>query len=245
MTLVTSRPLSSFENRTGNQDVNGRIYFVQNSGASYALGKNLTRGSRWRFEAKPGDYVLGQTDRIRSELQCSQKETVSGVDVWLSDWVYIEQPSGPLTADIGIGQFHQTEDAGDFSGFPPVIMEMGSGGLTVYTAFASSATQATSWAHTTRLTNYPFSTLTWHRRVMRCRFGWSNDAQLDLWLDGTQVINLTGINMGMNDTVGPYYKFGGYGEQNNEQWLAVQYANVELSATTLVSRVSTPIPVDY
>lgn len=243
MPIIPARPANIFETRTGNQDITGRTFFVQNAGKPYSLQKSVTRGNRYYFEAYPGDHVLGQNDRIRSELQCSTKEAVSGVDVWVSDWVMVQTPY-----QTGIGQFHQTEDLGpppDFSGFPPIIWEVEPDGLHIYTA--SWATQQTGpYPRQIILSAYPFALNVWHSRVMQCRFGWNGDAILNCWLDGIQIVTSPlGLNMGMNNAVGPYYKFGAYGEQNNEQHILAQYANLEMSNTDLSSRIFNPIPVDF
>jgi hypothetical protein len=240
MATLSTPPQIVFEERVGNQIVAGRTFYVQNIGSRYSL-MAADAQDIWRFEARPGDHVLGQTDRVRSELQCSEKEKFNQ-DIWLSDWIRYETPDGSLPHKIVAGQFHQTEDPGDFSGYPPFEFDITDTGLNVYTASVSEPLQSKSYGHIARLQNYPFPPNVWHSRITRIKFGWQNDAELQIWLDGVEVLDLSGISIGMNDKRGPYYKFGAYGAQKNEQHLVVKYANLEISSSSLRERINQPLP---
>jgi hypothetical protein len=80
----------------------------------------------------------------------------------------------------------------------------------------------------------------WYRFVGRIVFGWNNNGACEVWMDGVKVVNLPTTNIGYNDLIGPYWKFGVYRAAVADT-LVVEYANMEIGATSLLSRVTSPL----
>lgn len=240
-----TRPPVAWYPVSGNQNVAGRTFFVQNAGQSYSLQKATNRANSYRFEAHPGDFFSGDTglDRIRSELQCSTKESFD-TDIWVSFALKVSADPGVLSTSMVVGQFHQTEDGGDVSGYPPFEFNLQPDGLYVYTATVADAVGASFYPQDLRAGPLSFPLGVYNRLVARCRFNWANAAQLDVWLNGVQVVSTAGISMGMNDVVGPYWKYGVYWRpETAAQNVSVEYMNLELSNSSLLARVASPLPV--
>lgn len=226
----------------GQQAVAGRVWNVQ-AANDWSIQRASNRPGL-RFEARPGDFVEGQIDRVRAELQCTTKEPVSGSDVWVSYATKISVSPEILSTSMVLGQFHQTEDAGDFSGYPPFELNLHADGLYVYTASVAAAAQPTSYSRTQRAGPIPFAQDMWHNIVLRVRFGWSGNAAADVWIDGESVYSGAGINIGMNDVVGPYFKFGiYYAPQTALQTVVAEYRNFEIGPDSLAGRVSNPLRI--
>lgn len=71
-----------------------------------------------------------------------------------------------------------------------------------------------------RFTTYSF--------LVRIKPSFADDAELDIWLDHRQVLSLTGINIGFNNTSGPlagYWQYGVY-RSRNEHPLVVSYSDM-------------------
>jgi hypothetical protein len=56
------------------------------------------------------------------------------------------------------------------------------------------------------------------------------------------MLNLTGISMGYNDPIGPYWQFGVYRSSSPED-LSVEYRNIEVSNSSLANRIKLPLRV--
>lgn len=242
---LRTRPPVGWYTATGNQNFAGRTFFVQNAGQSYSLEKATNRGNSYRFEAHPGDFFSGDTglDRIRSELQCSTKESFD-TDIWVSFALKVSADPSVLSTSMVVGQFHQTEDAGDVSGYPPFEFNLQPDGLYVYTATVADAVGGSFYPQDQRAGPLSFPLSVYNRLVARCRFNWSSAAELDVWLNGTQVVNAAGISMGMNDAQGPYWKYGLYWRpETAQQNVSAEYMNFEIGGSSLLSRVTSPLPV--
>ncbi|WP_069337160.1 heparin lyase I family protein [Sphingobium yanoikuyae] len=204
--------------KTGNQNIMGVPYFRQDVGADYSLLVANNLGNSFRSESGATDFVEGQTDRSRSELQSSIKLPF-GVT---HDAAFMNRSSDTMPAltlsDNVIWQYHQTEDAGDASGYPPAELNLGDGYtadgrrykmLRVYTATNPTASDPAFYPRTLRA-SVPYELDVWHDIIIRIRFGWSGDAMMKVWLDGAPIVDVSGVSIGMNDAVGPYHKFGCY-----------------------------------
>jgi hypothetical protein len=226
----------------GQQALAGRVWNVQAANA-WSIQRASNRPGL-RFEARPGDFVEGQTDRVRAELQCTTKEPASGADVWVSYAIRLSVSPSILSSSMVLGQFHQTEDAGDFSGYPPFELNLHDDGLYVYTASVAAASRPTSYSRTQRAGPVAFAQDEWHNVVARVRFGWISDAEVDVWVDGQAIYSGAGIDIGMNDAVGPYYKFGiYYSPASAEQTVVAEYRNFEIGTASLAGRVANPLRV--
>ena len=226
----------------GQQALAGRVWNVQTAGNPWSIQRASNRPMH-RFEVRPGDYAEGQLDRNRSELQCTTKD-VAGVDLWVSYGLKVSSVAGILSDSMVLGQWHQTEDAGDYSGYPPFELNLHADGLHVYTASVSEANRPTSYPITHRAGPIPFALDEVHQIVIRTKFGWANNAELDVWVDGSVAYSGAAINMGMNDSVGPYWKMGIYYTPANViPTVSAEYWNFEIGIASLAHRVTAPLRV--
>lgn len=224
----------------------GITYFIQNTGNEWSFNRASRQSNFFRFEARQGDFVPPQYDRIRSEVQADLKMPVKDVEFWVSDWINVSSNNGIQSDNLIIGQLHQTEDFGDFSGYPPFEFNLLPDGLSVWTAFNANPSGGSSYPHTERLHGYPFPFNTWIRRVCRFVFSWEGNAELQIWIDGVEALSLSGFSMGMNDSVGPYWKMGLYWiPETAQQVVTAKYANVEIrtGVDALRNRIENPMPL--
>ena len=188
--------------------------------------------------------------------------TINGQDYWIS-YAFLVEP-GPVHHNqwLIIGQWHATEDgprtapgrAPDDALSPPFALNLTDGDRLVITSRTDRA------AHQTR-EHYPAERFewrddkpivrnTWHRVVIHVRFGWQGDGRLQVWIDEKRRVNRKkDYSIGYNDLVGPHWNFGAYrgwywdGRANDPNPLAVEIANMEISATSLEDRVAHPRPI--
>ena len=225
------------------QTINGRSYFVESAHQPWNIARAANR-PRHRFETRPGDLWSGDTqeDRYRSELHAYTKEAVTG-EVWVSYNVMVTTNDGePVRArHLTIGQYHASADSGEFGGYPPFEFSLEEDGLHVFTASQSNPVNANNYPRADRGT-VPFNLGEFHDIVARIVFDYSGGAVLQVWLDGVQVLDLSGISIGMNDAIGPYWKFGNYWDPITEtQVPVVVYANMEVGTTDLSDRILNPL----
>ena len=83
----------------------------------------------------------------------------------------------------------------------------------------------------------------WHSLVSRVVFDWHPDGkgEIEAWLDGNPIVDYHGP-VGFNTTRPPYFKFGIYRAPSPET-IAIEYANVEISRTSLKHLVRRPSPI--
>lgn len=229
--------------------LDGKTWSVhRDTDRAYAVRKASNKQSAYRFEVHSGDYWDGeaQQDRNRSELSCGTKMPVFDTDIWYSDAFRVVSVNyDDITQHLIVGQLHATEDGGDISTAPIFSFQASASGLLVKTATA--ATGPTSpVAQTTRLTWGGLVLNKWVRRVVRIKPNNAGAAELQVWLDGQEVLALTGISIGYPDAIGPYFKTGAYIRDALPSWskpIIVENANVETGTASLVARVTTPLDI--
>jgi len=183
-----------------------------------------------RFQTEQGDYFGHERGRTRSELQ-SRVKLPYGKAVWVRYDLRVSVEPSIASNGMVLGQFHQTEDKGDFSGYPPFELNLKSDGLHVFTASASSASQLRHYPHTHRAGPIPFTLGEYHQIEIRVVFGWNENAELEVWIDGNKIVDLAGVSIGMNDRIGPYWKFGIYYQPDTaRQSVTADYRNIALIA---------------
>lgn len=221
----------------------GRTFNVQSAVQPWSIQRAAFKPSLFRFETRQGDFWAGDTanDRTRSELQCQTKEPFD-TSIWVSFAVRLQANPGILSDSLVIGQFHATEDAGDYSGFPAFELNLHQDGLYIYTASVAAASQATSYPRVERAAAIPFPLNTFHNFVIRIKFNFSGAAELQVWMNGVSVVNISGVSIGMNDTQGPYWKHGLYWRPETAEQTVVSYMdNFEIGTTDLSARIATPL----
>lgn len=209
------------------------------SGTGYSIQEDIAFSPRHhRFEVRSTDSWNGEAYVNRAEFNCRTKEEF-GQDVWFSYALKI-RAGVPVTDWNVLGQFHQTADPGE-GGPPPFGVNFMPGEklrfIRRYNPLELDSQPTSSIMHT-----HPAVRDRWYRIVGQIRFGWQNDGKVNLWLDGAKIVSLSNTNIGNNDIEGPYFKFGIYRAKVAET-LIVEYANLELSHSSLLNRVTSPLPL--
>lgn len=225
----------------GRDNFAGHTWGVQRaSGKAYAIQEAAgISPPQHRFEVRSGDIWNNSRYVNRSEFQSLTKHPF-GQDVWFSYAMRIKG-GAPVTKWNVLGQFHGTPDDGEPGLSPPFAVNFIPGEklrfIRRYNARRIDAAPTTSVMLTKAV-----SRDRWYRIVGRITFGWNNDGAINIWLDGAKIIGLSNTNIGYNDAVGPYWKFGIYRAAVPET-LVVEYANMELGSASLLNRVSSPLPI--
>jgi hypothetical protein len=93
-----------------------------------------------------------------------------------------------------------------------------------------------------RYTMPMFEPNTWQNIVVRVRFDPNGNGRLTFWLNGVQRYDSGAIPIGYNDRQGPYFKYGLY-RGGSDQTSVAEFANVEIGTSSLLGRVSNPLPL--
>lgn len=242
-------------------------YFkAQTPNLSYSLRKSTsTCAPTFRFEIKKGENWPGDTGTVvgnttdgnrqngavkeRAELYHRRTSIPMKVDVWVSYSVYIEPGDsikyGNTDYYCMLGQWHPGD--GVPSGGPSWAIELSEIGKlnlitrgqdTLVPPFTGGQPKAVDRGDTLVTRGE------WHHIVVRARHD-KSFGQIDWWVDG-KLIHLnqrTNIPIGNDHSAIGYWKFGIY-RTTNVRDLAVRYANVEVSTTSLLDRVTTPLSLD-
>lgn len=229
---LDSKGRENFAGHTwGVQQATGKSYSIQEATSAPPL--------QHRFEVRSGDTWSKDRYVNRAEFQSLTKHPF-GEDVWFSYAMRIKA-GAPVTKWNVLGQFHNTPDAGEPGLSPPFAINFIPGEklrfLRRYNPYEVDSSPTVS----TMLTK-AVARDRWYRIVGRITFGWNDDGAVNIWMDGSKVIGLSNTNIGYNDEVGPYWKFGIYRAQVSET-LAVEYANMELGSGSLLNRVTSPLPI--
>lgn len=213
-----------------------------------------------RFEVRSGDRGYSGdagNGNERSELVTTDQSDQGllydfNEERWLS-FGFMVETGASITAPFSIvGQVHDFHDSGDSVGLsPPLCFVLGTTtgntvNYSIQTRYDANPSTSVNPGSTTRWSQ-TINRDQWYNVVCRMVFGYSNDAQLQLWFDGEEKINLTGINMGFNHSTGGeagYWQYGIY-RGSSADTLAVRYANMEQTTigNTLLTRVTVPLAI--
>ncbi len=229
-----------------NRTVGGQVYSQHKpTGATWAIQAAANKSDRYRFETRPGAYWSGDTlnDRHRAEL--TGGVLAFDADIWYSDWFRIVSVDWNAVAVWLIAmQLHQTEDAGE-SASPVLAFEFTPAGMRLVTrTYPGASGPIGNPGSTPRYTMPEFKIGQWYRRVMRTKLNNAAAGELQLWMDGSEKINLSGISNCYPDAVAPYAKFGIYSGNAmpvGSISTVIEYARVECGLVSLASRVATPL----
>lgn len=209
-----------------------------------------------RYEVRSGDRGYpadAGNGNERSELVTTDQAAQNllfdfGEEFWLSQWFRVLS-GGPITSQFHIvGQYHDWDDPGDTIGLsPPLCFVLGTTSnnvvqWTIQTRFDKNPVTSVQPSATTRY-SMNMNRDQWYRIAVRGRFSVQDAGELQCWIDGTEVLNLTGINMGFAHSQGgpaAYYQRGIY-RKEDANTTAVEYARVEQSKSSLLARVSSPL----
>jgi hypothetical protein len=233
---------SAAPDRNADIFVSGQPYQVQADRKPWAF--NVLGDNHYRFELRYGDQgFAGDTpDKHRVELYALNRVN-NNTDIWMSYSMMIEEGPENIMDWMALGQWHPTADANDIDASASIANFLYGEDLRIITRYDTAATTTVNPAGTQRYTYQP-TRGSWDNFVFRTKFHHTS-GELDIWKNGVQIVNLTGIGMGYNDTLGPYYKFGIYGDATKVgSVIAVRFANMEWGTSSLSARVTTPLEID-
>jgi lysophospholipase L1-like esterase len=221
----------------------GDNFMVESAGSPWSVAQSTEFPDLMRFEVRKGDVWNEDRDRVprveRSELEGS-KIFDSGVDIWVSYSMLIEEGPTSTAKSVVLGQFHHVDT--NVATTPPYALWLERDNLLAVETWSSPENPL---AHNPRgpsvtiFANDAVQRNRWHHFVHRVRFGNVRLGLAQMWMDGVQVASYAGP-LGY---VGQYYwKFGIYRDTAPEA-IAVQYANMEVGTNSLAHRVKNPLPV--
>jgi hypothetical protein len=235
----------------GTTIVVGAVPFTaQNASRDWSLTADGSPSCRYRFEVRAGDVWphdidVGHGSYERSELSApGDARNVGAFDtnIWTAYQFRLE-PGAASTADwVVLGDWHMQPDPGDAGGSSPwQLVLLPEDRLALDTrASAEKPIRANPHIHYIWMSPGPLTRGVWHSVVSRVDFDWHPDGQgaIEFWLDGRQVAHYRGA-IGYNTARPPYFKFGIY-RAGAPETLDVDYANVEISRSSLMRRVMHP-----
>jgi hypothetical protein len=195
---------------------NSKVYPMHSAAKAYSLMENVEQQAFFMEIANDENaYFDGKApyDRDRAELSRDTSPVAFDTDLWWFGHLYIPR----YTGTIGTGgkrpiifQIHDTKDAGDANGMPPLVAFIYNGSsLLMQWAWSSQDPYAGSFTagNSTIGTVEPCR---WYTIVSRIKVptGYIG-GEVDVWLDGTQTVTYRG-NLGTPNVTGVYEKFGAY-----------------------------------
>jgi hypothetical protein len=232
--------------------VGNQIFFAQNADHPWSLNLTGDPPCMFRFEVRPHDRWVQETQADvveRSELHGPDDETDParfGAETWTAYQFRIEPGTPSTAAWVVLGDWHvrpDPEDTGTMSS--PWQLELRRGDILVFDIRTSSQKPVLSNAPEQHIytSPAPIARGVWHSLVSVADFDWrpKGTGGVTVWLDGAKIVDYQGP-FGYNTRRTPYFKFGIYREAAPGT-LAVDYANIETSRTSLAARIHAPPPV--
>lgn len=224
--------------------------------------KLLGDGSIARCELRDGD--IGDASNLVSGNERSEVVPLNPLtpghggtifqfeeDGWLS---YAFRIDTPVTAEFAIcGQFHDYPEPDDvhmspplsFVAYPSAVQPDGNTRIPFSMATMFDPNRSSPIANPNYRTRWS-GALTmgrWHLIVLHFRASIVGTGALEMWLDGQKVCDLSGISFGFNNVSGfAYWQWGIYRKKCPDTMIAM-YANMEVSRTSLIDRVASPLPI--
>jgi hypothetical protein len=225
-------------------DWNGTAWTLQSPGLDYnaAVGTTRARFELRLWNRRAGDVRAG-TGVERCEMAHPRQPL--GVDIWTAFSVRFTGTIDASPTKYAIFcQFHQAPETGESGKVPVLAFRLRAGNLLISTTGDASETTTVEPPTTDRYTAPWQEGGQWQHFVIRSKFH-HETGELDVWRNGTQIIAETGIVMGFNDTANgstPTPKVGLY-RSSTEHRQIVEMANVEIGTTSLLDRVTNPLPI--
>ncbi|MGO4574391.1 heparin lyase I family protein, partial [Microvirga sp. 2TAF3] len=169
-------------------------------------------------------YGANTTDRSEiasyKKLDYNQTYTIS--------YKFMVEPGAKNTADwLVMGQLHQTEDAGDYSGPTPFAIEMVGEKMRVTGRYTTEQPTKNAPVYMPLYTDSTdLQRGHWYDMKIQVKLDPYGNGALDVWRDGTQLVHYNGA-LGYPDQVGPYWKEGVYRSTASES-MAVQYTGFDM-----------------
>jgi hypothetical protein len=248
---VLVNPAGAAGGPSGEKIVISRATFVsQNAGRDWSFNTSGSPPCIYRFEVHSGDVWphdvdTGQPTVERSEVTGPIDATNVGgygVEVWTAYQFKIEIGESSSSPWVVMGDWHMQMDPGDIGVSSPWQLELLAGDLLGFDTRTSTEKPIRTNPHMHYIwkSSAPVVRGAWHSLVSRTVFDWhtAGKGAIDMWLDGEQVVSYRGP-VGFNTARPPYFKFGIYRSAAPEP-LSVDYTNVDVSLSSLMSRVSQP-----
>lgn len=214
LAFLKPAPTSWVATNLGNQCIGGEVLFRQDAGTDHSL-LTANNVSGFLMQCGPGDFFPPETDRMRGEVQGTNKLTY-GTRYYARDYIWQKNqgPTSDLASNV-VWQLHPTENPGSVSGFPTLEAEAFNETLWIYSATSPDAVVGSFYPRTLRAGPVPFSSERPHLFYTEFVLDYAGGGALIVKLDGVTLCNLTNISIGFNTLVGDYIKFGTYFRFNN------------------------------
>jgi len=230
-------------------EILGETFMMQSPGLKHSITKAVNvKAPVYRCEVNKGEiWSNDKTNsyRERAEFYLKGANFPTDKDVWISYGIKIEKGDNfnvSSTDFVYLGQCHASEDKGDVASNP--VFGLKFDGVDKLELVTSSATAKIHTEKPKAVSRGIFQVErgVWHQVVIRVKFN-PTKGEIQLWLNGKEMIKFSNIGIGYPDTTGPYWKFGIYRSPMNKK-LAVSYANMEVSKTeSLKDRILNPLAI--
>jgi hypothetical protein len=257
-----------YKRQTSGPRVFNTVYTVHNDPTkTYALQKSTsTCAPIFRFELHPGDNWPSDTGstpgsttdgnrqngKIKERSELSQPNmnipfnNTTDVTIWMAYSMYIE-PGANVTYKLKdhfcfLGQWHGSGNADAswdfyFRGQDSLVLQ--TRGIDLFTGDENLLAVNRKVSMVSRGT--------WHDFVVKVTHSLKGTGAVQWWLDGEEQCNINNIYVGWDRTTVGYWKFGIYrtaASSNVQTDLAIRYANMEVSTSSLIDRVANPRPLE-
>lgn len=143
---------------------------------------------------------------------------------WYAMWMYVpSEPEFQLPPASGtdvdtteaannrtlVMQLHQTESVGEPS-FPAFQLSVDQNGYVVMLTHDTSHPSVSRVPNLRVLRNLPLRRNTWEEWVLRVRYAYDTNGEMELFRNRRRLFSVTGQPTGYNDEAGPFMKFGLY-----------------------------------
>lgn len=193
----------AINSRAFNLQSSERANFLSLEDDKETLVAKITCDSYWHGDQKK--------DRFRSEFQSTHKEQFETLTEYsFSFKIDSTSDKQALKRGVVIAQFHSTEDFGDFSGYPVLEFVVNNLGIEVYSSSNKERITPKHYPRTKLLEPYNVDYRSYVEVQIAAKFSYRGRGKLKIKINGNLVVDLDQINMGSNDEVGPYFKFGVY-----------------------------------
>lgn len=145
----------------------------------------------------------------RTEVRAKAPAPVKGKDTWYGFSIYLPAPYPRDEVGETLVQWQATPDPGESYGNPPIALQVKDGRWVLRNNW--NPTQPTIKSGQ-KQANYQLGTPEtnkWTDWVFRIRWSYGSDGIIEVWKNGTRVLNKTGPNC-YNDKTMPYFKMGIY-----------------------------------
>ncbi len=203
-----------------------------------------------RHELREGDqWINDATNYTDNRQRCEVRHV--GVflplekDIWVARSLRVTASTWKLNGYNILTQFIQDPPPGEAAGQNSLNLQIENGIFEIfYRGDTAAVTEVRPNAITAFTRDWTPHIGKWVAVVIHVRFSKATaNGVLRVWLDGTQVVNLSGIVIGFNNDQGPYSKMGIYRSGWTDP-IVVEWANPEIAFTggSLSGRITSPLP---